>query len=240
MQGICMTFPGVKALEGVDLTLKKGEIRALMGENGAGKSTLIKCLTGVNKFEAGEIYLEGFDHPIVNKDTMDAQKKGISTVYQEVNLCPNLSVAENLYIGREPLTKLGTVNRKAMNRQAAALMKQLELDVDVTRNLEEYSLALQQMIAIARAVDMDCKVLILDEATSSVDTRTEVLIQKGMEKLMENRTSFVIAHRLSTIRDADLILVMKDGDIVEAGNHEDLMKADGFYTKLYNSQFEEV
>ena len=132
MQGICMTFPGVKALEGVDLTLKKGEIRALMGENGAGKSTLIKCLTGVNKFEAGEIYLEGFDHPIVNKDTMDAQKKGISTVYQEVNLCPNLSVAENLYIGREPLTKLGTVNRKAMNRQAAALMKQLELDVDVT------------------------------------------------------------------------------------------------------------
>ena len=152
MQGICMTFPGVKALEGVDLTLKKGEIRALMGENGAGKSTLIKCLTGVNKFEAGEIYLEGFDHPIVNKDTMDAQKKGISTVYQEVNLCPNLSVAENLYIGREPLTKLGTVNRKAMNRQAAALMKQLELDVDVTRNLEEYSLALQQMIAIARAV----------------------------------------------------------------------------------------
>ena len=169
MQGICMTFPGVKALEGVDLTLKKGEIRALMGENGAGKSTLIKCLTGVNKFEAGEIYLEGFDHPIVNKDTMDAQKKGISTVYQEVNLCPNLSVAENLYIGREPLTKLGTVNRKAMNRQAAALMKQLELDVDVTRNLEEYSLALQQMIAIARAVDMKCQVLILDEPTSSLD-----------------------------------------------------------------------
>ena len=102
---------------------------------------------------------------------MDAQKKGISTVYQEVNLCPNLSVAENLYIGREPLTKLGTVNRKAMNRQAAVLMKQLELDVDVTRNLEEYSLALQQMIAIARAVDMDCKVLILDEPTSSLDDR---------------------------------------------------------------------
>ena len=92
MRHIYKTFPGVKALEGVDLTLKKGEIRALMGENGAGKSTLIKCLTGVNKFEAGEIYLEGFDHPIVNKDTMDAQKKGISTVYQEVNLCPNLSV----------------------------------------------------------------------------------------------------------------------------------------------------
>ena len=92
MKGICMTFPGVKALENVDFNLKKGEIRALMGENGAGKSTLIKCLTGVNKFEAGEIYLDGIDGPIVNKDTMDAQKKGISTVYQYVKLCPNLYV----------------------------------------------------------------------------------------------------------------------------------------------------
>ena len=171
MQGICMTFPGVKALDHACLTLRKGEIRALMGENGAGKSTLIKCLTGVNKFEAGEIYLDGFDKPIVNKDTMDAQNKGIATVYQEVNLCPNLSVAENLYIGREPLTKIGTVNRKAMNKQAEELMKELELDVDVTRNLEDYSLALQQMIAIARAVDMDSKVLILDEPTSSLDDR---------------------------------------------------------------------
>ena len=111
MKGICMTFPGVKALENVDFNLKRGEIRALMGENGAGKSTLMKCLTGVNKFESGEIYLDGINGPIVNKDTMDAQKKGISTVYQEVNLCPNLSVAENLFIGREPMTKIGTVNR---------------------------------------------------------------------------------------------------------------------------------
>ena len=132
-----MEFPGVKALEDVDFTLKKGEIRALMGENGAGKSTLIKCLTGVNKFQKGEIFLDG--KQIINKDTMDAQNKGISTVYQEVNLCPNLSVAENLYIGREPLTKIGTVNRKEMNKRAAALMKELDLDVDVTRNLEEYS-----------------------------------------------------------------------------------------------------
>ena len=97
----------------------------------------------------------------------------------------------------------------------------------------------KQLLTIARAFLADPKILILDEATSSVDTRTEVLIQKGMEKLMENRTSFVIAHRLSTIRDADLILVMKDGDIVEAGNHEDLMKENGFYTQLYNSQFED-
>ena len=216
MQGICMTFPGVKALEGVDLTLKKGEIRALMGENGAGKSTLIKCLTGVNKFEAEEIYLEGFDHPIVNKDTMDAQKKGISTVYQEVNLCPNLSVAENLYIGREPLTKLGTVNRKAMNRQAAALMKQLELDVDVTRNLEEYSLALQQMIAIARAVDMDCKVLILDEPTSSLDDREVEKLFTMMRRLKEKGVGIIfVTHFLEQVYAVcDGITVLRNGQLV--------------------------
>ena len=131
MKGICMTFPGVKALDHVDFTLKKGEIRALMGENGAGKSTLIKCLTGVNKFEAGEIYIDGIDGPVVNKDTLDAQKKGISTVYQEINLCPNLSVAENLFIGREPLTKFGTIKRRSMIAKAAQLMKDMELDIDV-------------------------------------------------------------------------------------------------------------
>ena len=211
-----MTFPGVKALENVDFTLKKGEIRALMGENGAGKSTLIKCLTGVNKFEAGEIRLEGFDHPIVNKDTMDAQKKGISTVYQEVNLCPNLSVAENLYIGREPLTKLGTVNRKVMNRQAAALMKKLELDIDVTRNLEEYSLALQQMIAIARAVDMDCKVLILDEPTSSLDDRVVEKLFTMMRSLKEKGVGIIfVTHFLEQVYAVcDGITVLRNGQLV--------------------------
>ncbi|MBQ1492557.1 MAG: sugar ABC transporter ATP-binding protein, partial [Blautia sp.] len=183
MRGICMTFPGVKALENVDFTLKRGEIRALMGENGAGKSTLIKCLTGVNQFEAGEIFLEGFDGPIQNRDTMDAQSKGIATVYQEVNLCPNLSVAENLFIGREPLTRIGTVDRRAMNKKAAALMKDLQLEVDVTRNLEDYSLAMQQMVAIARAVDMDSKVLILDEPTASLDDREVEKLFAMMRKL---------------------------------------------------------
>ena len=109
-----MTFPGVKALDNVDFTLRKGEIHALMGENGAGKSTLIKCLTGINDFEAGEIRVEGVDHPVKNRSTMDAQKIGISTVYQEVNLCPNLTVAENLYIGREPMTALRTIDRRRM------------------------------------------------------------------------------------------------------------------------------
>ncbi|MDO4633209.1 MAG: sugar ABC transporter ATP-binding protein [Eubacteriales bacterium] len=216
MQGICMTFPGVKALDNASLTLKKGEIRALMGENGAGKSTLIKCLTGVNKFEAGEIYLDGFDGPIVNKDTMDAQSKGIATVYQEVNLCPNLSVAENLYIGREPLTKLGTVNRKMMNKKAADLMRELELDLDVTKNLEEYSLALQQMIAIARAVDMDSKVLILDEPTSSLDDREVEKLFQMMRRLKNKGVGIIfVTHFLEQVYAVcDGITVLRNGQLV--------------------------
>ena len=216
MQGICMTFPGVKALDQACLTLRKGEIRALMGENGAGKSTLIKCLTGVNKFEAGEIFLDGFDGPIVNKDTMDAQNKGIATVYQEVNLCPNLSVAENLYIGREPLTKIGTVNRKAMVKQAEALMKELGLDIDVTRNLEDYSLALQQMIAIARAVDMESKVLILDEPTSSLDDREVEKLFGMMRRLKEKGVGIIfVTHFLEQVYAVcDAITVLRNGQLV--------------------------
>lgn len=224
MQGICMTFPGVKALDNVSFTLHKGEIRALMGENGAGKSTLIKCLTGVNKFEAGEIYLDGIAEPIVNRDTMDAQKKGISTVYQEVNLCPNLSVAENLYIGREPLTKFGTVNRKKMNAQAAKLMKELELDIDVTKNLEDYSLALQQMIAIARAVDMDCKVLILDEPTSSLDDREVAKLFQMMRRLKEQGVGIVfVTHFLEQVYEVcDGITVLRNGTLVGEYTIEEL------------------
>lgn len=224
MQGICMTFPGVKALDNVGFTLRRGEIRALMGENGAGKSTLIKCLTGVNKFEAGEIYLEGCDGVIVNKDTMDAQKKGISTVYQEINLCPNLSVAENLYIGREPLTKLGTVNRKKMNHQAAKLMKDLELDIDVTKNLEEYSLALQQMIAIARAVDMESKVLILDEPTSSLDDHEVEKLFHMMLKLKNQGVGIIfVTHFLEQVYAVcDGITVLRNGALVGEYTVEEL------------------
>ena len=209
-----MEFPGVKALEDVGFTLKKGEIRALMGENGAGKSTLIKCLTGVNKFQKGEIFLDG--QQIVNKDTMDAQNKGISTVYQEVNLCPNLSVAENLYIGREPLTKIGTVNRKEMNKRAATLMKELDLDVDVTRNLEEYSLALQQMIAIARAVDMDSKVLILDEPTSSLDENEVEKLFTMMRNLKAKGVAIIfVTHFLEQVYAVcDGITVLRNGTLV--------------------------
>ena len=168
MRNIQKTFPGVVALSGVDFTLRKGEIHALMGENGAGKSTLIKVLTGVEEFESGQILIDGIDHSVINKSPQEAQMNGISTVYQEINLCPNLSVAENIFIGREP-KKAGRIDWKLINSKAKEILKGFDIDIDVTKSLDNYSVAMQQMVAIARAIDITSKILILDEPTSSLD-----------------------------------------------------------------------
>ncbi len=215
-KGISMTFPGVKALDNVQLTLRRGEIHALMGENGAGKSTLIKCLTGINDFEAGEIHIEGINGPVRNHSTRDAQNVGISTVYQEVNLCPNLSVAENLFIGREPMTKLHTIDRKSYNVRSQKIMDDLGISVDVTQNLENYSLAIQQMVAIARAVDMDCKVLILDEPTSSLDDEEVEKLFNLMRKLKGQGVGILfVTHFLEQVYAVcDRITVLRNGAFV--------------------------
>ncbi len=215
-RGISMTFPGVKALDNVDFTLRRGEIHALMGENGAGKSTLIKCITGINDFEAGEIHVEGVEGPVKNRSTRDAQNIGISTVYQEVNLCPNLSVAENLFIGREPLTKLHTIDRKSYNSRSRKIMEDLGISVDVTQNLENYSLAIQQMVAIARAVDMECKVLILDEPTSSLDDEEVEKLFNLMRKLKEKGVGIIfVTHFLEQVYAVcDRITVLRNGSFV--------------------------
>nr|BFE77621.1 hypothetical protein GCM10020093_002220 [Planobispora longispora] len=165
MRGICKEFPGVRALSDVDFRLL-GEVHALMGENGAGKSTLIKVLTGVHAVDGGEITLDGA--PVSFSGPLAAQQAGISTVYQEVNLCPNLSVAENILIGREP-RRFGRIHWKEVRRRAAAVLERLEIHVDVSAPLSSCSLAVQQMVAIARAVDVSARVLILDEPTSSLD-----------------------------------------------------------------------
>ena len=168
MRGICKYFPGVKALENVDFTLRKGTIHALMGENGAGKSTLIKVLTGVYPMDAGEIRIEGIDHAVVIHSPQEAQSFGISTVYQEITLCPNLSVAENMFIGRSGGRG---VDWKAMERRAGELLDSLGIPARPRQQLSSCSLAVQQMVASARAVDTECKVLILDEPTSSLDDK---------------------------------------------------------------------
>lgn len=217
MRKINMTFPGVKALSDVDFTLKKGEIHALMGENGAGKSTLIKVLTGVYTMDSGEILLDGYDHPVINRSPEEAQEKGISTVYQEVNLCPNISVAENIFIGRQPLTRFLAVKWKQMNERAQQILKTVGLEkIDVTRPLGEYSVAIQQMVAIARAVDIKCKVLILDEPTSSLD---ELEVQKLFEVMRVLKAQGVgiifVTHFLEQVYEVcDTITVLRNGELV--------------------------
>ena len=212
MRHIYKTFPGVKALQNVDFTLKKGEIHALMGENGAGKSTLIKVLTGVEEFETGEIMIEGCEHTIINRSPQEAQQKGISTVYQEINLCPNLTVAENLFIGREP-RKGGLIDWKTMNRKASELLGSLDINADVTKTIDNYSIAIQQMIAIARAVDMSAKVLILDEPTSSLDDGEVEKLFELMRKLRAEGVGIIfVTHFLEQVYAVcDKITVLRNG-----------------------------
>ena len=215
MRHISKNFPGVVALSDVDFTLRAGEIHALMGENGAGKSTLIKVLTGVEEFEAGIIKIEGVEEAIINKSPKEAQHNGISTVYQEVNLCPNLTVAENLFIGREP-KKFGVIDWKTMNKKSKELVTDLGINIDVTIVLENYSIAIQQMIAIARAVDMSAKVLILDEPTSSLDDQEVEKLFKLMRLLKSKGVGIIfVTHFLDQVYEVcDRITVLRNGMLV--------------------------
>lgn len=213
MRNIHKSFPGVRALQGVDFTLCKGEIHALMGENGAGKSTLIKVLTGVYEKDEGEIFLQGMEKAAVIKSPQDAQKLGISTVYQEITLCPNLTVAENMYIGRG---KKQITNWKKVNEDADKMLRNLDIPAKATQQLSSCSIAIQQMVAIARAVDMDCKVLILDEPTSSLD-ESEVEKLFGLMRDLRSRGVGIIfvTHFLDQVYEVcDKITVLRDGQLV--------------------------
>ena len=213
MRNISKSFPGVRALQNVDFTLCEGEIHALMGENGAGKSTLINVLTGVYSKDSGEVYVKGHDNAVSIRSPQDAQNIGISTVYQEITLCPNLTVAENMYIGR---TKNIYQNWKKMNADADKILNSLGIPASATQQLGNYSIAIQQMVAIARAVDMDCKVLILDEPTSSLD-ENEVEKLFGLMRDLKKRGVgiIVVTHFLDQVYEVcDKITVLRDGQLV--------------------------
>ncbi|GGM38762.1 sugar ABC transporter ATP-binding protein [Dactylosporangium sucinum] len=216
MTGISKQFPGVKALEDVDFRLYPGEVHALMGENGAGKSTLIKVLTGVYSTDAGEIVLDG--RPVSFTGPLAATQAGISTVYQEVNLCTNLSVAENIFIGREP-TRFGHIRWGVMRRRAADLLHRLELDLDVAAPLSAYSIAIQQMVAIARAIDVDAKVLVLDEPTSSLDKGEVAQLFRVMRQLRDQGIAILfVSHFLDQIYEVcDRMTILRNGRLV--GEH---------------------
>jgi galactofuranose transport system ATP-binding protein len=214
MKGIDKAFPGVIALEDVDFSLNKGEIHALMGENGAGKSTLIKILTGVEHPDKGSIELEG--NLVQVRSPQHSQELGISTVYQEINLCTNLSVAENILLGHEP-RRFGSIHWKKMNDLASQAIQRLGIDIDVTKPLGNYSVAIQQMVAITRALEiLSAKVLILDEPTSSLDIHETNLLFDVMRKLKSEGLGIVfITHFLDQVYQiADRITVLRNGKLV--------------------------
>lgn len=221
MKEIYKSFPGVLALQGVDFTLCEGEIHALMGENGAGKSTLIKVLTGVYGKDEGQIFIKGKEKAVAIRSPQEAQKLGISTVYQEITLCPNLSVAENMYIGRTS----GLFQKwKKMNEDADKILKSLDIPAKGSQQLSSCSIAVQQMVAIARAVDMDCKVLILDEPTSSLDEQEVEKLFGLMRDLKKRGVGIIfVTHFLDQVYEVcDKITVLRDGRLVGEYEIKDL------------------
>ena len=211
--GLTKSFLRQRVLNGVNLTLHSGEIHALLGENGAGKSTLIKAVTGVVQRDAGTVMLDGVE--IMPRDAEEAVKLGIATVYQEVNLLPNLTVAENLFLGRQP-TRFGLVRDREMRRNAAILLRGFGLAIDVGAPLGDYSVAVQHLVAIARAVDMSARVLILDEPTASLDAH-EVDILFGIMRQLAARGIGIlfVTHFLDQVYAiSDRITVLRNGQLV--------------------------
>jgi len=217
MRGISKRFPGVLALDGVDFSMRRGEVHALMGENGAGKSTLVKVLTGVYRRDAGQVAFDG--RPIAPRSPLEAQRLGISTIYQEVNLIPHLSVAENIFLGRQP-GRARWIDWKAIHGKAEELLAGLGLRLDVRRSLASFPVAIQQMVAIARALDISAKLLVMDEPTSSLDEgeveRLFGIIRRlkaeGVAVLFITHfldQAFAIADRMTVLRNGRLVGVFE-------------------------------
>ena len=236
MRGISKTFPGVRALHNVDFTLRKGEIHALMGENGAGKSTLIKVLTGVFPKDSGQINIANKE--ITVKSPQEAQKLGISTVYQEITLCPNLTVAENMFIGRG---NYRFVNWHSIEKRATEILTKLNIPARATQQLSTCSLAVQQMVAVARAVDMECKVLILDEPTSSLDEHEVALLFSLMRDLKSREVGIVfITHFIEQVYEiCDRITVLRNGEMIGAYEIKDLPRVQ-LISKMMGKELDDI
>lgn len=225
MKNVSVVFPGVKALSNVSFEVNDGEVHALMGQNGAGKSTLIKALTGVNRMSTGKIIFEGSE--INPRSTKEAQDMGISTVYQEVNLIPYLSVAENIGLGRQPM-RFGQIDWKEMNKRAEKALARLNLQLDVTQQLSAYSIAVQQMVAIARAVDISARLLIFDEPTSSLDEKEVAQLFTVIRKLKAEGLGIIfITHFLEQVYQiSDRITVLRNGERIGVYESKSLSKLD--------------
>ncbi|MFF7468938.1 ATP-binding cassette domain-containing protein [Streptomyces sp. NPDC008092] len=211
------SFPGVRALSGVDFTARAGHVHALVGENGAGKSTLVKVLTGVYRPDRGEVTYDG--EPARFTTPLQAQQAGISTIYQEVNLVPLMSVARNLFLGREPLGRLGLIDFRRMRRAADEALRALGIRIDVDRPLRELGVGAQQMVALARAVAVDARVVIMDEPTSSLEPREVRTLFEVIRMLRERGVAVVyVSHRMDELYElCDTITVLRDGRVVHTG-----------------------
>jgi ribose transport system ATP-binding protein len=221
---VSKSFPGVRALDRVSLTIAAGEVHALVGENGAGKSTLIRILTGVERADSGEVTYRG--EPVTFGRPLDAQRAGVSTIYQEVNLIPLMSVARNLFLGREPRTRLGIIDIPRMNNDATTTLRQYGIEVDVTRPLRSIGLGAQQMVALARAVAVDARLLIMDEPTSSLEPReVETLFRVVRELSAQNVAVLYVSHRLDELYAlCSTVTVLRDGRLVHNGRLSELSK----------------
>ncbi|MFE1025799.1 sugar ABC transporter ATP-binding protein [Streptomyces sp. NPDC058818] len=222
VRGLSKTFPGVRALDDVDLTLHPGEVHALIGENGAGKSTLIKLLTGVYRPDAGDITFQG--RKVSFTTPLEAQKAGISTIYQEVNLIPLLSVARNLFLGREPRNRFGVLDVARMNREAEEALSTYGVRVDVRQPLRTLGVGAQQMVALARAVATDARIVIMDEPTSSLEPREVETLFSVIRRLRDAGIAVVyVSHRLDELYAmCSTVTVLRDGRRVHHGRLADL------------------
>ena len=237
-ENVCFGYdPNKIVINDFSMYIKPGQTTAIVGPTGAGKTTIVKLLMRFYELNSGSIYIDGHN---ITEYTRSSLRNMVGMVLQDAWLFEG-SILENLRFGK-PSASDEQVIKAAKAAHVDHFIHTLDHGYDTVLNESSSNISQgqRQLLTIARAFLADPKILILDEATSSVDTRTEVLIQKGMDELTKGRTSFVIAHRLSTIRDADNIIVMDHGDIVEVGSHDELMKRNGFYTKLYNAQFEEA
>jgi len=215
MKNINKKFASVYALEGVNLQLKKGEVHALLGENGAGKSTLIKVLGGIYKADDGQIFVAG--KPVVIQSVREAQALGINIVHQEIVLVPHISVAENIFLGREPVTKTGLKDKKKMYQEAEKLVKQLGLNIDVKKDVYYLTIAQQQLVEIIKAVSFNSQIIVMDEPTSSLAEREVDYLFEVINKLKKQKVSIIyISHKLNELFSiTDRITVMRDGKYVD-------------------------
>lgn len=216
LTGICKSFPGVKALDGVNLKIEKGKVHALMGENGAGKSTLMKIIDGIYQPDAGTIRMYGQEIKI--HGPRDAIAKGISMIHQELNPVPHMTIAENIFLGREMKKSLGFVDRDRMRKETEKLLKRLDFDFDPSQKIGELSVAGMQMIEIAKAVSCDAKVILMDEPTSAItENEVEKLFTIIRELISHDVAIVYITHKMDEVfQIADQVTVIRDGQYIDS------------------------